>query len=446
MRTTIKGRPLAMAAVMLLTLGGFALPAVADPTDAPSQQQVDAARAAADAKAGTVDGVQARLDAANARLEAAELRASEAAEAANGAIWRHEEAKAAAAEAAAAEKAAQERLVGHKKAYTDLIARTYEQQPQLHALNALTSKSDPQQAVDSASTTYQLTTAMDNIETGYQVAAAEAHTASVSADQAREVAASAAARATAARAQAQASADAAAAEAASVAQEKDALLQEIARLQNISVELATQRQAALEEARRLHAAAAAKAAADARAKAAADKAAADKAAADKAAASQPGTSAPKPPAPSTSSPASQPTTPASSSDPAPVIDPTPPAPAGGVDSVIAYAKAQLGEPYEWAAAGPDTWDCSGLTMMSWREAGKYLPHFSGAQYDAGTPIAISAAQPGDLLFWTSNGRASGIHHVALYIGNGQYIHAPRAGKDVEIKSLSYWYPDLAVRL
>jgi cell wall-associated NlpC family hydrolase len=431
-RTTISGRPLALVAVAVLTLGGFALPAVADPSDAPSQEQVDAARAAAEAKAGTVEGVQARLNAANARLSNAELVASQAAESANGAIWRLQQAESAAKQANAEERGTRRTLRNHQAAYTDLIARTYEQQPELQALNALATKALPQQMVESASTTSQLATAMDDIETGYRDAARAAAAASKKADEARREAAALAEQATAARNQAAAAADSAAAEADAVAQEKTALIAEIARLQHISVSLASQRQSALEEEQRRAAAAAAavKAENDAReaAAAAAAQAAADKAAQDARdnAAQNPSPQAPKP-------------------EPKPTVDPTPPAPSGGASAAIAFAKAQLGEPYLWAAAGPDRWDCSGLTMGAWAAGGKSLPHYSVAQYDQSTPIPISSAQPGDLLFWSSNGSPSGIHHVALYLGGGQYIHAPRAGKNVEIKSLSYWYPTMAAR-
>lgn len=433
MRRTISGRPLALAAVAAMAIGGLTLPAMADPSDAPSQEQVDAARDAADAKAGTVAGVQAKLDAANARLEAAELAASQAAEAANGAVWRLQQAEEAATKAEAAEKAARRALVGHKAAYTDLIARTYEQQPELHALNALTSKARPQQMVDSASTTYQLNTAMGDIETGYAKAADAAETASQKADDARAEAAALADQAVAARNQAQAAADGAAAEADRVAAEKSRLITEIARLQNISVELAAQRQSALEDEERRQRAAAAEARA---AQANVPAPAADPAPAAPAPDRDPAP-APQPDRNPAPAPAPQPPAPA----PAPA-----PAPSGGVGAVIAFAEAQIGDWYLWAAEGPDRWDCSGLTMMAWRQAGVSLPHYSVAQYDAGTPIAISAAQPGDLMFWSSNGRPSGIHHVALYVGNGQVIEAPRAGLQVRKRSLDYWYPDMAVRL
>lgn len=422
-----------MAAAAVVAIGGLSLPAWADPTDGPSQQQVDAAKAAADAKAHTVEGVQAQLDAANARLDAAEMKASMAAEAANGAIYHLQLAQDAAAKAEAAEAKARATLRRHKAAYTDLVARTYEQQPQLQAINAMTTQARPRAMMSSASTTYQLTRAMDDIEVGYREAAAEAGTAADAADAARAKAAGLAAQATAARKQAEATANNAAAEADRVAKQKQKLVGELATLQSISVQLAAQRQAALEEQRRQAAAAAAKARAEAEARAAAAAAAAKaaaQAAATKAGASKSGSQ--------------QGSGGGTVTDPDPA--PLPPVSSGGIEAVIAYAKAQLGEWYLWGAAGPDRWDCSGLTMMAFREAGIYLPHFSGAQYDAGTPIPVSSAQRGDLLFWTSNGRPSGIHHVAIYLGSGQVIEAPHAGAQVRIRSLDYWYPDFAVRL
>ena len=110
------------------------------------------------------------------------------------------------------------------------------------------------------------------------------------------------------------------------------------------------------------------------------------------------------------------------------------------------ARAQIGEPYRYGATGPNSWDCSGLTMKAWSAGGKYLPHYSVAQYDAGAPIPVSQAKAGDLLFWTSNGRPSGIHHVALYLGDGDFIEAPHTGANVRFNSIYAWYPDFAVRL
>ena len=99
---------------------------------------------------------------------------------------------------------------------------------------------------------------------------------------------------------------------------------------------------------------------------------------------------------------------------------------------LAYAKAQLGEPYARNAAGPGSWDCSGLTMMAWGSVGVSLPHSSGQQFSRGQPVAKSDLRLGDLVFFYSD-----ISHVGLYAGNGQVIHAPRPGKSVEYIKMSY---------
>jgi peptidoglycan DL-endopeptidase CwlO len=99
---------------------------------------------------------------------------------------------------------------------------------------------------------------------------------------------------------------------------------------------------------------------------------------------------------------------------------------------LAYAQAQLGEPYARAGAGPSSWDCSGLTMKAWGSVGVSLPHSSRQQYNLGRPVAKSDLKLGDLVFFYSD-----LHHVGLYAGKGQVIHAPRPGKSVEYIKMSY---------
>jgi cell wall-associated NlpC family hydrolase len=111
---------------------------------------------------------------------------------------------------------------------------------------------------------------------------------------------------------------------------------------------------------------------------------------------------------------------------------TPHVPASGRAKIaVDFALAQLGDPYVYGAAGPDAWDCSGLTMGAWGAAGVYLPHSSSMQYSYGTPVASSDLQPGDLVFFYSP-----ISHVAIYIGNGQVVHAPHTGDVVRIAPMS----------
>ena len=111
-----------------------------------------------------------------------------------------------------------------------------------------------------------------------------------------------------------------------------------------------------------------------------------------------------------------------------------PAQAPGASKAIAYANAQLGKPYQWAGAGPDTFDCSGLTMMAWEQAGIYFPHLAQDQYNLTQRIPLASAIPGDLIFF---GTPSNVGHVGMYIGNGQMIDAPQTGENVSIQSI-YW--------
>jgi peptidoglycan DL-endopeptidase CwlO len=111
--------------------------------------------------------------------------------------------------------------------------------------------------------------------------------------------------------------------------------------------------------------------------------------------------------------------------------PTPPpnAVSGNVGAVIRYAYAQLGKPYQWGATGPGSFDCSGLTLMAWAQAGVSLPHSSRAQIGIGRQVTKSELQPGDLIF-----RYSPISHVSLYVGNGQQISATHSGSTVKLQS------------
>ena len=187
-------------------------------------------------------------------------------------------------------------------------------------------------------------------------------------------------------------------------------LAELARKQNTTVELIQEREAALEAERA--------AAAEAAARAAAEEAARREAArqANAAASESPSW------------------TPAPSYDEPPVSYPG----SGGASTAIATAKSYLGVPYVWGGASRGGVDCSGLTQIAWASAGVYLPHYSKSQYDYGTRVSFSNAQPGDLLFWSSNGWQSGIYHVAIYLGGGSMIEAPAPGSSVRITSIWGW--------
>jgi cell wall-associated NlpC family hydrolase len=106
------------------------------------------------------------------------------------------------------------------------------------------------------------------------------------------------------------------------------------------------------------------------------------------------------------------------------------APGRAAQVAVDTAMAQLGDPYVWAAAGPDAFDCSGLTQYAYAAAGVGLPHSSSMQSQMGTPVSLSELQPGDLLFFYSP-----VSHVGMYIGNGQMVHASTSGQPVKVASV-----------
>jgi cell wall-associated NlpC family hydrolase len=119
--------------------------------------------------------------------------------------------------------------------------------------------------------------------------------------------------------------------------------------------------------------------------------------------------------------------------PPPVIGPQPAA--EGADIAVAEAVAQLGKPYEWAGAGPDTFDCSGLTQWAWRAAGVRLTHSAEYQFRETRRVDLADLQPGDLLFF-----GDPIHHVGMYVGNDTMIEAPYTGALVRYRTI--WRSDL----
>ncbi|MCD4534681.1 NlpC/P60 family protein [Nocardioides sp. cx-169] len=104
---------------------------------------------------------------------------------------------------------------------------------------------------------------------------------------------------------------------------------------------------------------------------------------------------------------------------------------GRASAAVAYAMAQVGDSYVYGAAGPSAFDCSGLTMMAWAQAGVALPHSSSAQYSSGPRVSLSALQPGDLVFYYSP-----ISHVGMYIGNGLIVHAANPGAGVKVSDMN----------
>jgi cell wall-associated NlpC family hydrolase len=474
------------AALSLVLAGGVMTASVAD-DEVPTREDVAAAERNASAKARDVAAVQADLVLANERMRSAAVAAAQAAEAYNGARWQASEARRAAREAAVAAESAEADVVRQQEDYSDALVRSYEISPSLQGFAAVVGSDGIETMIDRTATMQNAEDALDGRYDAFRAAATLAEVASRRAEDAlaeaerlEQEAEQARAGAAAAEAQAGATAEA-------IAVSKTVLIAELAELQGISVRLAERRQSALEQAA---AEAAAKAAQEAAEQAAAEEAAqeaaeqaaqeaADQAAqeaaeeaAEEAATTKPSpTRAPSPtgspsptkaptqtptpaPAPSPTTPAPttpepttpEPTTPAPTTPPAPA--PTTPAPApaptpappasSGADAAIAFATAQIGDPYKWGAAGPDAWDCSGLTAGAWAKGGKSLPHYSVAQFTGSTRITAAQLAPGDLVFWGSSSNPSSIYHVGLYAGDGQMIHAPRTGRPVVRESIWSW--------
>jgi cell wall-associated NlpC family hydrolase len=159
------------------------------------------------------------------------------------------------------------------------------------------------------------------------------------------------------------------------------------------------------------------------AKAAADRAAAVRsamAAAKAASAAKVATKSSSSPSPSGSSSSS------GSSDSLPAI------PSSDQASVaVRAAMGQIGKRYVWAGTGPDTFDCSGLTMSSWRQAGVVMAHSAADQYASFKHVSTDQLQPGDLVFF-----GHPIHHVGMYVGGGMMVHAPESGELVQVTPMS----------
>ncbi|WP_141005860.1 C40 family peptidase [Nocardioides humi] len=388
-------------------------PAPAVPA-APTAEDVQAAQERAGAAEGDVAVIQQRLADAAARLDAATIRAARATEAWNGARWSARNARAAARQATADAAVADQTLAVHKEAFRDAVITAQGMGLDISVVEALVSADGMDTLLEQSSASEYVQSLFDQRRDEYVAAASAAATAAETATAAAEEADRALADARAARDEARAAARDAEAVTARIEGRRTKLVRRLARLQGVSVAVARARQEAVD------AEAAAEAAAAVRA-AEAEQAAQDKAADKTADEKEPGGQEP-------------------------AADEPAPAPADGAQAAIAFARAQLGEPYRWGAAGPGAWDCSGLVAQAWAAAGKALPHYSVAQYEQSTPIGRDQLRPGDLVFWADGGKPSSIFHVALYAGDGRIIHAPRTGRPVSEESIDYWRtPDFFAR-
>jgi murein DD-endopeptidase len=123
--------------------------------------------------------------------------------------------------------------------------------------------------------------------------------------------------------------------------------------------------------------------------------------------------------------------------------PAPPLEASVGDDIALRAIALLGKPYVWGGADLSGFDCSGLVRFIYDQVGIAVPRTAAEQFSAAKPIELAGLKPGDLLFFRTQGRR--ISHVAIYTGEGRFVHAPRTGQPVEFRTLDdeYYRPRLA---
>lgn len=110
-------------------------------------------------------------------------------------------------------------------------------------------------------------------------------------------------------------------------------------------------------------------------------------------------------------------------------------------AALSAAQSKIGSPYVWGATGPNSFDCSGLTSWAYAQAGVSIPRTSQSQASAGTRLTMSQLKPGDLVLFYSD-----LHHVGLYAGNGQVLHAPRSGETVRYESIGNMPFQFGVRI
>lgn len=388
---------------------------------APSDEEIARAREAENAAKMSVAQIEVELASVKSEAEVALQKAMSAAEELNGARYSLEQATQTARQAQAdADKAKADYEAGKQEiasiaqtAYRDGGSSLDSIAPYLSA--------DGLRTVETKQATLNSFSASANVKM-QKVAALEqvANVMNDAAIQAQAKQAEATAQVETRTAAAQSAANNASNAQAMTAARRDALVAELARKQNTTVELINQREAELEAQRQA-------AAAEAARQAAAAEAARQQAAAEAArrAREQQNSYTPAP-------------APAASYDD---DDDTPSSGGGGggnsdaAAGAIAWAKSKLGAQYVWAGEGPG-YDCSGLVTMAYRSQGIYLTHWSQAQYSEGTRVPVSQAQPGDLIFWNWDG--GNIDHVAIYLGNNQIIEAPTFGVPVRITSIYGW--------
>ena len=435
--------------------------------DGPSQDDINKSKQKEASTSASIASLEARLATLKANTENATMKAQIATEDYLQSLDALNKAKAATAAARAKATAATKQTHQARKSLSDVVVQTYQDggnpfdivSPYLtgRSLGDIASqKAALDRAGENTDAKLQKVQALQSVATTMEGIAAQKESAQRTATQKTEATKNAA----------QAAANAARAAQSQATSQRANLISQLAAQRNTTVALETQRQEQLEQAeqnRKNEEARKQAQQAAAQAKAKEEQEKQNEAKAKETASPTPSqpdpqpsqTAAPEPapsqtttpePAPSpseTSQPAPAPApepspspTPTPEPDPEPEPDPTP-APSGGADVAIAKAYTFIGVDYVWGGESYSGVDCSGLSMLSWAAAGVSLTHSSRAQYWEGTHVSLDSVQPGDLIFWSSDGSAGSIYHVAIYLGNDQMIEAPTFGVPVRVTGVRY---------
>lgn len=435
--------------------------------DGPSQDDINKSKQKEASTSASIASLEARLATLKANTENATMKAQIATEDYLQSLDALNKAKAATAAARAKATAATKQTHQARKSLSDVVVQTYQDggnpfdivSPYLtgRSLGDIASqKAALDRAGENTDAKLQKVQALQSVATTMEGIAAQKESAQRTATQKTEATKNAA----------QAAANAAQAAQSQATSQRANLISQLAAQRNTTVALETQRQEQLEQAeqnRKNEEARKQAQQAAAQAKAKEEQEKQNEAKAKETASPTPAqpdpqpsqTAAPEPqpsqttapePAPSpseTSQPAPAPApepepapAPTPEPDPEPEPDPTP-APSGGADVAIAKAYTFIGVDYVWGGESYSGVDCSGLAMLSWAAAGVSLTHSSRAQYWEGTHVSLDSVQPGDLIFWSSDGSAGSIYHVAIYLGNDQMIEAPTFGVPVRVTGVRY---------
>lgn len=435
--------------------------------DGPSQDDINKSKQKEASTSASIASLEARLATLKANTENATMKAQIATEDYLQSLDALNKAKAATAAARAKATAATKQTHQARKSLSDVVVQTYQDggnpfdivSPYLtgRSLGDIASqKAALDRAGENTDAKLQKVQALQSVATTMEGIAAQKESAQRTATQKTEATKNAA----------QAAANAAQAAQSQATSQRANLISQLAAQRNTTVALETQRQEQLEQAeqnRKNEEARKQAQQAAAQAKAKEEQEKQNEAKAKETASPTPSQPDPQPsqtatpepapsqtttpePAPSpseTSQPAPAPApepspspTPTPEPDPEPEPDPTP-APSGGADVAIAKAYTFIGVDYVWGGESYSGVDCSGLAMLSWAAAGVSLTHSSRAQYWEGTHVSLDSVQPGDLIFWSSDGSAGSIYHVAIYLGNDQMIEAPTFGVPVRVTGVRY---------